>query len=186
MRRSSTSADCSPRTCVASHASVYGADPLADVVVEQPRDARERLLGVAAGPSRRRRRGSTSLRAEGAPPASQTPAHLLRRRRGTSPRACPRRAARHDARPDGHERSHQRRQRRRARVRTRRIGLERREERGHRREPRAPARSRGRAAARGASSPARAPSRAARSRSPVVTLVMSARNVSPVERAAAP
>ena len=47
MRRSSTSADCSPRTCVASQASRVHARPAPDVAVEEARRAGEGLRGVA-------------------------------------------------------------------------------------------------------------------------------------------
>ena len=54
MRRSSTSADCSPRTCVASTGLGVHPRPAPDVLIEQPRDARVGLLGVALSRGRER------------------------------------------------------------------------------------------------------------------------------------
>ena len=97
MRRSSTSADCSPRTCVASQASpcTPTTQPAA-YASSARRDAPRTPLGVAACPSRERARGWPSCAPSSRRPAPRRLRGGARRRRtGTLarvPRAAPPRA----------------------------------------------------------------------------------------------
>ena len=80
MRRSSTSADCSPRTCVASQASPYMPVQRRDVAVEQPRRAGERLAPRACGrsPVNARSTRAAALGPQAVAARAGPPAHIAR------------------------------------------------------------------------------------------------------------